>query len=434
MTTPSRFRVGWVLTAIVCAVVASAGAIKLLDLPLFHRVLSQYQVLPPAVAALAAPIVPALELGLCVLWLLGLRTRRVDWSILLLLILVAGTYAVEWSMAGSKSCGCFGRAGPAWLDSGFGAMSKASVLVGLQAAGMKLRSGGRVLAQPSAVARSTTPARAFTLVEVLVCIAVLAVLVALAIPMVGRAAAASRDAKSLANLRTHAQTMLAYTADSRGLFLLRPRCPPALRCAAPAGRRLPTRALLRPVHVLEHRSGRRLLRRPPRRPFLPRPKRPARRPRRAVRHHRLPLPLFLRRRARVLRPHHPNHPPRAVPRHRPARGPVPRQQGPPQRPLPLVRSARGQAPAPRPRGLRRWPRPARPARSAGAQRAPRFLLRRLGFRSRTHPRAHDALPERRPRLRPRLRRPLSPPPTASRDRPSPPPAVNPILSRHALTR
>lgn len=121
-------------------------------------------------------------------------------------------------MAGSKSCGCFGRAGPAWLDSGFGAMSKASVLVGLQAAGMKLRSGGRVLAQPSAVARSTTPARAFTLVEVLVCIAVLAVLVALAIPMVGRAAAASRDAKSLANLRTHAQTMLAYTADSRGLF------------------------------------------------------------------------------------------------------------------------------------------------------------------------------------------------------------------------
>lgn len=204
--------------AIVCAVVASAGAIKLLDLPLFHRVLSQYQVLPPAVAALAAPIVPALELGLCVLWLLGLRTRRVDWSILLLLILVAGTYAVEWSMAGSKSCGCFGRAGPAWLDSGFGAMSKAAVLVGLQAAGMKLRSGGRVLAQPSAETKCTTPSRAFTLVEVLVCIAVLAVLVALAIPMVGRAAAASRDAKSLANLRTHAQTMLAYTADSRGLF------------------------------------------------------------------------------------------------------------------------------------------------------------------------------------------------------------------------
>ncbi|MGQ0629257.1 MAG: prepilin-type N-terminal cleavage/methylation domain-containing protein [Phycisphaerales bacterium] len=67
----------------------------------------------------------------------------------------------------------------------------------------------------SSHALAVAPARAFTLVEVLVTLTVLAVLVALALPSIGASAFRARETRSAANMRQAMIALSAYAADHR---------------------------------------------------------------------------------------------------------------------------------------------------------------------------------------------------------------------------
>ena len=76
------------------------------------------------------------------------------------------------------------------------------------------------------------PARAFTLVELLVVISIIALLIGVLLPALGRARDSARTVRCLTNLRAIAQAMVTYTVDHRGRIVPAYNLPPATPTAA----------------------------------------------------------------------------------------------------------------------------------------------------------------------------------------------------------
>lgn len=73
--------------------------------------------------------------------------------------------------------------------------------------------------------RSTSPCRAFTIVELLVVISIITLLIALVLPALARAKRSARDAGCVANLKQIGYAMEMYVGDNRGHY---PRALPVL--------------------------------------------------------------------------------------------------------------------------------------------------------------------------------------------------------------
>jgi uncharacterized membrane protein YphA (DoxX/SURF4 family) len=88
-----------------------AGALKVSDPDASVRAVQAYRLLPTDVAEIVGYVLPAVEIGLGLLLLLGLMTRAA--AVVALVLLVAFVIGVSsaWARGLSIDCGCFGGGG-----------------------------------------------------------------------------------------------------------------------------------------------------------------------------------------------------------------------------------------------------------------------------------------------------------------------------------
>jgi uncharacterized membrane protein YphA (DoxX/SURF4 family) len=92
------------------AVFIAAGVLKALDVAEFARQTASYGLIGPGLAALAAPLLIALETTLGVALLLGWRPRMVAVLVAMLLVFFIGLEGWGLTQGRTESCGCFGAA------------------------------------------------------------------------------------------------------------------------------------------------------------------------------------------------------------------------------------------------------------------------------------------------------------------------------------
>ncbi len=199
----------WLATAFMLL----AGISKCIDQNSFRAAMATWTVLPEWSIDPLAIFVPALEIGLAMLWLLGLSRFVVGMCLGTLLLTFASFYAIELARGGTPKCGCISQimlmkqlnAEGHWV------IARNLTLAGSFFAGSRwprCQLERTELPQPSPAAT-----RGFTLIETLVVISIIAVLIALAMPALSKMRARAQYSKSLANLRTHVQAITAYTID-----------------------------------------------------------------------------------------------------------------------------------------------------------------------------------------------------------------------------
>lgn len=193
--------------------VASTG--KLFAWSRFLDSLDSFNLVQPIVRAIAAPMIPAIEIVPLAMLLSG-RRRTAN--------AIAASFVVAVSMVVLAQR--LHRAPPRLrllrsLVGLLGLEGKHSQHAHPQrrARGSRGRrfAAGEVVLKPT---RRAIPARAWTLVEVLIVLLVIALLAAILAPALARSLGLSRHAKSLSNLRTHAAAFAAYTADHAGAYPL----------------------------------------------------------------------------------------------------------------------------------------------------------------------------------------------------------------------
>ncbi|MBL8765049.1 MAG: prepilin-type N-terminal cleavage/methylation domain-containing protein [Phycisphaerae bacterium] len=150
-------------------------------------------------------------------------TRLVARSAAALLVMFTAMLTVLALNPGSPPCGCFGGLG--FANTGRGEFiasitrNLAMVVVLVSVPGITRDAGAPVDKAPHRATReATNPARAFTLVELLVCVVVAAVLVALVVPALATSRDAARLTASLSIQRGLASGVSAYAAESRDAF------------------------------------------------------------------------------------------------------------------------------------------------------------------------------------------------------------------------
>jgi prepilin-type N-terminal cleavage/methylation domain-containing protein len=202
---------------IVSIVFVIAALLKFVSLPQFESQSRSWSLLAnDDLRAAVTFLVPSLELIFGGCWLVGAFSRACMRGMLAMLVVFSTAYVFELATGGTPACGCLGFA----LAHEALANSAPAVLgknVALFVAGCLWLRGGTALYKRGHVMATepNTRQRAFTLIETLLVILLVGVLVSLALPAIGRARVSAQLTKSLANLRTHATTMTAYTLDFR---------------------------------------------------------------------------------------------------------------------------------------------------------------------------------------------------------------------------
>lgn len=199
-----------------------AGIAKLLDVSGFVAALRTWTLLPGWSREPLSILVPATEVLLGGLWVLGFRTRRVLVAAALLLALFSGTLAIQTVMAKEPTCGCLGA-----LERFRLTRFSATQHVLLNAGFIGVLGLGLVTASPPRRRALSIPARdashgsrAFTLVELLVCISIIGVVLALTVPGMVRSRGSAVQAGALTKMRHHAAVFAAYTSDYHDSFPL----------------------------------------------------------------------------------------------------------------------------------------------------------------------------------------------------------------------
>jgi uncharacterized membrane protein YphA (DoxX/SURF4 family) len=88
-----------------------AGALKVGDPDASVRAVQAYRLLPTDVAEVVGYVLPAVEIGLGLLLLLGLMTRVAAVAALILLVAFVIGVSSAWARGLSIDCGCFGGGG-----------------------------------------------------------------------------------------------------------------------------------------------------------------------------------------------------------------------------------------------------------------------------------------------------------------------------------
>lgn len=223
----ARIAAGWAVSG-VFLLLGVAALLKFGDLSSFSASLVSWTLIPSDLRGAATVIVPSFELLLAAGWYLGLWRAAVLAGATCALGSATAFYVMHLVLAEPPRCDCFGALSQYGFasDSAWMLLWRNAVLLSILAAGVGLRvdrhrsraAAGESPRGPRLCGPRPARARAFTLLELLIVIAIVAVVVSLLVPALQHARAGAQDIQSLANLRTHAQTVSTYVIDSDDVF------------------------------------------------------------------------------------------------------------------------------------------------------------------------------------------------------------------------
>ncbi len=204
-----------------CGVFAAAfifitGFAKLLDIEEFWGSLSGWSLIPRGIAGPLTFVVPILEVSIAGCFLAGLRRFHMGIVLIALLCIFQTAYIIEWMKGESPKCACLGILVRHWM---FASLAKHVIIrniVLIAMLGISIMRTQRATGDSRATQRRANVAeRGFTLLETLVVCAMVAVLIAMTLPVLQRIRFSSRESRNLANLRSHTQLFITYTAVHR---------------------------------------------------------------------------------------------------------------------------------------------------------------------------------------------------------------------------
>lgn len=108
MSSPRRLWLARRAIDLVMLVLLVAGVSKALDITTFAEALRTWSLFPKWTPLLLAPIVPALEIGTALAWLLGLWRRPSLVLAICTLSVFTLVYAVHLALGEAPNCGCLG--------------------------------------------------------------------------------------------------------------------------------------------------------------------------------------------------------------------------------------------------------------------------------------------------------------------------------------
>jgi uncharacterized membrane protein YphA (DoxX/SURF4 family) len=103
--------IGFIIRIVLAGVLIYAGAVKIFEPHAARDAILAYRIFPPSVAPVLGYALPALEIGLGLLLLLGLFVRIAGLLSALLMIGFIFGIASVWIRGYSIDCGCFGGGG-----------------------------------------------------------------------------------------------------------------------------------------------------------------------------------------------------------------------------------------------------------------------------------------------------------------------------------
>lgn len=199
-----------------------AGLAKCADIVAFYGVLSRWSVIPHSLVAPLTAIIPALEFGLGLAWLLNIRRRIVGIAVALLLLVFACVATWQFLVYSPVDCGCFGIriARSAQISDLWWLLCRnltsATVMLGwvlLPATTPRSHDnhapGGD---------RTSDATNGFTLLESIVVVTIIGILIAVLIPALHMTKLHADRISDLADLRTHTSIIALYNNDHSGLF------------------------------------------------------------------------------------------------------------------------------------------------------------------------------------------------------------------------
>lgn len=205
------------LCAIGIGLIGGAGLLKLIDLASFSASLKSWTLIPSALVPWLAIGVPNAELLVCGLWFMPGYRRLATWLALGLLCVFTLGYGAQVAFAQPPSCGCLGAVSAALsvLDEWPAVLIRNVLISALLACGLAERVSVPPTADESGlkVKLDHHRARAFTLIELILCVALVAILITLLSPSVSGMRRYARQQVSLSNIRSHTQIMIAYVGD-----------------------------------------------------------------------------------------------------------------------------------------------------------------------------------------------------------------------------
>lgn len=211
----------WLLAAPVMALLALAGAGKLLSLASFRQNLGTWQFLPIWSLDHVAWFVPSAELLVGAAWLLGLLPRLTERIGLCMIFVFTMLYVTHWIVLSPPDCVCFGQ----WavfrgsIDNAQLVVVRNSSLFCLLATSIHLRRSHQKHVTPSSTltngsSASTALSRpGFSLTEVLVCIVVIGIVISITVPLLMQTKNRAKQLKTISMLGQHAKSFQSYAGQ-----------------------------------------------------------------------------------------------------------------------------------------------------------------------------------------------------------------------------
>ncbi|KAA0212865.1 MAG: prepilin-type N-terminal cleavage/methylation domain-containing protein [Leptolyngbya sp. PLA3] len=203
----------------IAALFVVAGAAKIYDMDLFRQSLDSWRLIPDAVRSTVSVLLPVLELGLGLAWLLGYSQRLLTLLLAGVLFAFSAVYAAHVAAGYVPERKCLGellRVG-AFEREAHALLYRNGALIALLCTGWfvayRKPRHHRDGTPDSTASTSRGRARGFTLIEMLVSIGILALLIAILIPVLGRVRAFARLSVDRSNLKQHAAVLTQYASD-----------------------------------------------------------------------------------------------------------------------------------------------------------------------------------------------------------------------------
>lgn len=201
------------------------GIGKLLDLGTFRSNLDTWSIVPSWGRTPIAILIPFAEVCLATSLACWSRSRRVYLLACFFVSILTIVYVVQFLVMGPPKCGCFGVFAKYSEESGRVWPTILRNFLIIAAAAWGFLASHRQTATESAFYETRrrqqyppNPEKAFTVIELLVCICIFSIVLAIAIPSLKSSLSQSRHAARISKLSSHGKAIVLYQGDYRDFF------------------------------------------------------------------------------------------------------------------------------------------------------------------------------------------------------------------------